>query len=258
MYPALVNCSPATRAKQLTVALHWDRSLPKQSGNALGLTDCLFRAGERSSTIAAYWLVRQRAAEYQLLVEQAEFLESLVPVALDRRHEPSGATDMLRLVSQKMAAKAASNEAMLALVEAQYALALKIGAVADAAWPLASTVPHSGGYELRLGDVPPAMVESPAGQRLVSAVPELGQSVLQRAAAVVEADAMRVAVADRYRTGATTIDEALGAVTVQTERTVAFLDTLTQYNRAIADYAILVLPSNIAADKLAASLVIKP
>ena len=55
---------------------------------------------------------------------------------------------MLRLHAAQTAAKAAVGEAQVALVEAQYALALRIGALADAAWPRASTAPHSGSYLL--------------------------------------------------------------------------------------------------------------
>ncbi len=104
----------------------------------MSLADCLLReaGGDRRATIEAYWLVRQRAAEYQVLVQQAEMLDGLVPVVLERRNEPSGAAEMLRLHAAQTAAQAATREAHAALVEAQYALAQRIGATADAAWPL--------------------------------------------------------------------------------------------------------------------------
>ena len=157
LYPALRDTQPAVRAKQLTVALHWDRSLPEGAGKPISLADCMLReaGGDRRATIEAYWLVRQRAAEYQVLVQQSEMLEALMPVVLERRSQPSGPAEMLRLHAAQTAAQAATREAQVALLEAQYALAQRIGAMADAAWPLASTVPHSGSYLLKL-DAQPA------------------------------------------------------------------------------------------------------
>ena len=105
LYPALLNAAPAVRAKQLTVALHWDRSLPEGIGKPMSLADCLLRdpGSDRRATIEAYWRLRQRAAEYQVLVQQAELLEDLAPVALERRNEPSGAAEMLRLHAAQLA-----------------------------------------------------------------------------------------------------------------------------------------------------------
>ena len=44
----------------------------------------------------------------------------------------------------------------------------------------------------------------------------------------------------------------------QTQQTLAFLDILTDYNRAIAEYVLTVLPPATPADKLVAALVVKP
>ena len=57
-------------------------------------------------------------------------------------------------------------------------------------------------------------------------MPALGESVQQHATAVVEADAARVAAAEKYRAGAAAIDQAIDAVAAQTEQTMAFLDSL--------------------------------
>ena len=128
---------------------------------------------------------------------------------LERRNEPSGAADMLRLqAAQTGRRRRCCDEAHVALVEAQYALALRIGAVADAAWPLASTVPHSGSYLLKLDAQPRNLAESWPVRRLAATMPGLGESVQQRAAAVVDADAARVAAAERYAAGGATIERS--------------------------------------------------
>jgi hypothetical protein len=260
LYPALVTSQPGARAKQLTLALHWDRSLPEGSGRAINLADCLTRDGSMNHrpTIEAYWLVRQRAAQYQVLTGQLELLDSLASVVLERRNDRSGATDMLRLQAAQQSTRAMMREAHVALVEAQYALALRLGAVADDAWPLASTVPHSGSYLLKIEAQPRAVAESWPVRRLAATMPGLSESVQRRAAAVVDADAARVTAAEKYAAGAAAFDRLLDSVATQTEQTSAFLESLTAYNRAIAEYATTVLPQGIPAAKLVAALVAKP
>ncbi len=260
LYSALVAATPTARAKQLAVALYWDRSLPKDSGKPIGLADCLLRDGsvDHRATIEAYWLVRQRAAEYQLLAEQVELLDAIGPVALERRNQPSGAADMLRLQTAQLAAKATMRDGQVALIEAQYALALRIGALADATWPLASTVPHTGSYSLKLERQPPNLAESWPVRRLAATMPGLGENVQERAAAVVDADAARVAAIDKYAVGVATIDQAIEGVGEQTEQTSAFLDAVAAYNSAIAEYATTVLPPGTPPSKFVTALVTKP
>jgi hypothetical protein len=259
LYPALVDAAPPVRAKQLTVALNWDRSLPEGAGKPLTLADCLMggTSGDRRATIEAYWLTRQRAAEYQAILQESEMLDALVPAVLDRRLQPAGATEMLRLRWAQTAAQAAGRQAQVALVEAQYALAVRLGTTAESAWPLASTVPHSGSYLLRLEAQPRALVESWPVRRLAATIPGLGDNVQQRASAVVEADAARVAAAEKYQTGEAPFEQVLEGIGQQTQQTLAFLDTLTDYNRAIAEYVLAVLPPTTPADKLVAALVVK-
>ena len=259
LYPALLDAAPAARAKELTAALHWDRSLPQGIGQPMNLLDCLMRdtGTDRRATINAYWRVRQRAAEYQVLAQQVELLGAFDPLALERRKAPAGAVEMLRLRRAQLAAEASLREAHVALIEAQYALAVRLGATGEAAWPLASTVPHAGKYLLMVEAQPPAVAQSWPVRRLTATIPRLGESVQQHAASVVESDAARVAAAEKYRDGAP-LDPAIEGIALQTKLTLALLETLTEYNRAIAEYALTVLPSAVAADRLVSALVVKP
>ena len=74
--------------------------------------------------------------------------------------------------------------------------------------------------------------------------------------AVVEADANRAAVTEAYQFGSQPITPVLDAVTRQTEETFTFLETLTEYNETIADYALRVLRSNVRGGELARALVV--
>ena len=260
LYPALADAAPAARAKQLTAVLHWDRSLPEAAGKPLSLADCLVRdpGADRRATIEAYWVVRQRAAEYQVRAQQVELLEALIPMVLEHRKDPSGATDMLRAHAAQLAAQASLREAHAALIESQYALALRIGATGEAAWPLASTIPHSGSYLLKVDAQPKALAESWPVRRLTAVIQSQSLSIQQSAAVVVEADAVRTAAAEQYRAGNGSIDAAIEGVSAQTQETLTLLQVLTDYNRAIADYVITVLPPSIPATRLVAALVVKP
>ncbi len=98
------------------------------------------------------------------------------------------------------------------------------------------------------------MARAPAGGD--SARP--GSERAQRAAAVVDADAARADAIDKYTVGRGAIGQAIDGVSEQTEQTFAFLEAVSAYNRAIAEYATTVLPPGTPPSKLAAALVAKP
>ncbi|MCC6125663.1 MAG: hypothetical protein IT426_11920 [Pirellulales bacterium] len=260
LYPALVDAAPAVRAKQLTLALHWDRGLPENTARPMSLSECLAReaGGNRRETLAVFWTARQRAAEYQAIAQELEFLENLSADALERRNEPSGAAEMLYLRAAKLSAKAALREAEAALTESQFELALRTQSTAEKLWPLPSTPPHSGGYELNLAAQPRQLALSRPMLRLAAAIPVQEVGVQERAAAAVDADAARAAALDAYRAGAKPLDAVLRAVAAQNRQTLAFLQSLSAYNGSIADFALAVLTPDVPSEKLAAALVVQP
>jgi len=258
LYPALLDADPAVRAKHLTTALHGNRVLPEPTGRPIELAECLsLKSGtDRRNVIAAYWLARQRAAEYQLRAEQIDLLEALVPSIVEHRHEPSAAEAMLQLRAAKLAADADLLQTRLNLLAAQYELARLSGLPLDGPWPVPATVPHSGPYLLKLEAQPPSLVASWPVRRLAATIPALADTLQQQAAAVVDADTARTEATAAYRAGLQPIDDVLLGIHHQTEETLVFLDTLTAYNRAIADYALAVLPSAIPGEQLLGTLVV--
>jgi hypothetical protein len=261
MFSSMMYSTPAVRAKQLTQAIHEEVAPNDSSGSkSVTLRDCLLRdaGGNRLATIDAYWLAWRRTAECKMLDRQAELLKGLVEVVLERRNDPAGAADMVRLQARREAAKAVAAQAQAARTETLYSLALRIGAVADAEWPTPSTAPHSGDYLLRLESQPRAVAESRTARRLTATVPALGESVRQHATALVESDSAQRQAVDRYRGRETSIDELLDAASRETQQTSAFLDALCDYNHAIAEYVLLVVPPTTPADRLVTALVVKP
>jgi hypothetical protein len=259
LYPALVDAKPAERAKQLALALHWDRSLPEGTGRPMTLEECLSRqiGGDRRPAIEAFWNARQCAAEYQAVSQELEFLDSLVPLVLERREKPQCAAEMLFLHAARQNAKTQLFEANAQLIEAQFELALRTQSAGESLWPLPTTAPHAGQYRLNLETQSPALRNSWPMRRLAAVIPEYGESVQQRAASVVTADTARAKAFESYITDRLPIEEVLDDVTRQTLQTHAFLQVLTDYNCSIAQYALSVLPADAQPSRIAAALVVK-
>ncbi|HEY4760610.1 MAG TPA: hypothetical protein VIH42_08530, partial [Thermoguttaceae bacterium] len=70
-------------------------------------------------------------------------------------------------------------------------------------------------------------------------------------------DTARVKASEKYLSGNLHIEQALEEIARQTEQTFAFLQTLTEYNQAIAQYALMVLPSDASPAKFTAALVVQ-
>jgi len=259
LYPALVEASPSVRAKQLTLALNWDRSLPEGAGKSVTLEECLSRqtGDDRRATVEAFWNARQKAAEYQAIAQEIEFLDNLVPPALERRARPEGTAAMLFLHAARQRAKADIQEAQAALIEAQFELALRTQSAAESLWPLPSTPPHAGQYSLNLEAQPHALVQSWPMRRLAAAIPACSTNLQECAASVVTADTVRAKSIEQYTAGNLPIEQVLEQVARQTQQTFDFLQTLTDYNRSIAQYALAILPPDAPPTRIAAALVVQ-
>jgi hypothetical protein len=259
LYPALVKASPSDRTKQLALALHWDRSLPEGTGKGATLEECLSRqaGADRRGVVDAFWLARQKAAEYQTISQAIEFLDAFVPQALERRARPGGAAEMLFLHAARQTAKADLLEAQAALIEAQFELALRTQSAGESLWPLPSDPPHAGQYALNLETQPPALVQSWPMRRLAAAIPACCTSLQDRAASVVAADAARAKAAELYAAGNLPIEQVLEQTALQTQQTFEFLRALTDYNCSIAQYALAVLPQDAPPTRVAAALIVR-
>jgi hypothetical protein len=255
IYAGLWDATPAIQARELTATLHLDRSLPPTASQPISLERALGKrsGGDLRGLIESYWLARQRAAEYQLCLQQLELLQGLDALADAQgaapRREPS-----LRRRALELAMTATALEAQVALDDADYELATRMGQAETAAYAPPKTVPYCGPYRLNLESLSPELVRSWPIRRLSEAIPRLYKTVERRAAAVVQADGLRAKYTQRYSKGEISADLVLDAINRQGEETRAFLTTLTDYNRAIAQYAAAVLPANIPNDTLLAVL----
>jgi hypothetical protein len=251
LYPALIDAAPAVQAKQLALALHWDRNLPENSTRPMSLADCLARdSGTRRETLAAYWLARERAAEYQAVSQEIDFLAGLASDA----ELPANSFDSLAIKAHQADAQAAIGESHAALIESQFELVLRTRCLAEKNWPLPTTTPHAGGFALNLAAQPREVAESHPILRLAATIPALSASVEQHATAVVAADTARSTAVDSYRAGGTNIATVLDAITNETRQSFAFLKTLTEYNLSTTDYILAVMPPGTTTEQLTATL----
>jgi len=251
LYPALVGLTPVARARELTSVLHWDRGLLKSPGRALPLTDALGAASadRRAAVINAYWLARQRMAEYQAAAELAEIVRVLPSEEAGR----SGANAALR--TAQAAAEASQIEAEAALLEVRFQLARSLGTENEFPWPLPSTTPHGGSYSLKADGMSADLARLPEVRRGLALIPGQAENVQRLARAVIEADLHRAARTAIYESGGGSLAEVLQAVQMQSDRTRDFLAALTEYNQSIARYVLAVAPPSTRVEVLAASLV---
>jgi len=253
LYPALVDATPDDQARQLTSVLHWDFALPEETGQKLSLAECLAGRvrGDRRELVDAFWIARQRAAEYQVLRQQAGWLEG-ISLTVEGAGQPLPSS----LRSAVGAARAAAEEARLAMLDARFEVATRLGRVSDAAWPIPSTAPHAGQYALKLDAQPRQLTASWPMRRLAELVPGLAETLKRRATAVVEADVARAAATTGWESGQRPLALVLDGVGRQTQQTLAYLQTLTDYNRAIAEYALTVLPPGTPNEQVVGALVL--
>jgi hypothetical protein len=258
LYPGLVDSKPGVRAQRLAEALFGCRLELPAAGKAVELRDCLreARTADRRELLSAYWRARQCAADYQVLEMHGDWLTELTPVTLEHRSRLGGPEEMLRLRAAQLAVKASLLDAQVRLLDAQFDLTRQAGLPLDSAWLLPTTAPHAGPYQLKLEAQPPQVANSLRVKRLATIIPSLASNLHDRSASVVEADGSRAVAMAAYQAGQHSLDHVLDALNRQTTETRAFLETVTEYNRALAAYVLNVAGSTVPSDKLVDALVL--
>ena len=162
----------------------------------------------------------------------------------------------------RLAAKAALDEARVALIESQFNLASRMDRVSDDIKKKKVEKRRKSRNGTAVGNVsakadaqPHKVADSWPVRRLAAVIPSLLASLEQQATAVVEADAARAIATADYEAGSLSIDRVLDSIDQQRDQTLAFLKTLTEYNQAVAQYVLTVLPPETKTDTLVKALV---
>jgi hypothetical protein len=268
LYQALLEVNAPARVQKLSGLLHWDRSLPSDTGQPTPLADCLrsVAAQQRLAVVAAYWRTRERAARYQVLNDQFEQLNALSTVVIGKRGQQGMAEAGVRLQAARLAAQASVLEAHVALLNAEFELTQSAGRRVEDPWLLPATPPQSGRYVVGGADAPGG-----PGHHWGKMVTLRHGELEERADAVIRADALRAELVNETRQTAaksaphagraaadqaSPLDRLLWAIARQTDQTLTFLHELTDYNSAIARYVLAILPPGTSNDELVKKLVI--
>ncbi len=264
-YEGLLDVASAPiRVQKLGNLLHWDRNLATDAGRPMALAECLREAPvqNRLAVIDAFWRTREKAALLQLHQDQLDQLNSLQSIAVPQPGFPFTAEAGVRLQAVRRATRATILDAQIEFLSAQADLMQTLGRPLEGVWVLPATPPQAGRYLVSIR----ARRGYSRGAKWAERMALEYDKLQHRADAVMQCDAHRSellrvarqnnAVHDTADARMTPLDRVLWAVSRQNQQTRGFLHDLTEYNRAIANYALLTLPENVSGDQLAGKLAI--
>ena len=258
LYPGLEKTSPSVQAENLAWSFHGPTE-PKRNLRQEKLLSCLQRVSptQRRELLEAYWVLWQQRAQIIALEQQKANLDKLGMAILQ---QPSGflrAAERLLWRIALLATEAEQMEAQVRLLEREEKLARLLGIGLEGTL-VPATVPYTGPYNLQLETLDQKVRSSWAVRRAAGMVPFLYTDLQQRAKAVVQADQARTELFQQYGRGQRPLHDLLAAYEQQKQATFEFLQTLTDYNQAIADYVVLVVSPDLPAEKFLGTLVKEP
>ncbi len=258
LYPGLFRADTNVQVEQLAFSFHAPTH-PKENVRQEKLLACLqqISAPRRRELLEAYWLLWHQWAETIASQQQQEQLQKLGELILQQVSRPLGAEGRLLWRILLLAQEAEQMEAQIRLLERQEKLAQILGQPAEENLAPA-TMPYTGPYNLRLEVLAPNLRARWAVRRAAGLVPLLYADLQQRAKAVVQADQLRSEWFQQYSLGQRSLDEVLTACLQQKQATSEFLQTLIDYNQAIADYVLLVVPEDLPPEQFVRTLVKEP
>jgi hypothetical protein len=244
VYHALVGLDAAAQARQLTAMLNSGRAAAEAVGRPLTLAECLsaIPATHRAAILDLYWRASEQAARYQTFLQQTAWLAAI-------EAGPAGALNAAR-----QAAEAEQWEGRAALLEAEFQLAARLD-WRQMPWPLPITQPHCGPCPVELKPLDLQRPEWQFGAELMALIPKLDQSVGEHAAATVAADQLRADLGAGFQAGRVPMERLIAAVHRQTDETLGLARALSDYNRAVGQYAAVTVPAQVPGAQLAALLV---
>ena len=190
--------------------------------------------------VRAYWRLVEAAADYTFCRDHVKGLER---VRTGGRGEAS-----LRLAATT--ATAQLRDAGLAAVRRQYELAEVTRLPAGSSPPLPADSPLVLRYDTKFDQLFAARTP-PEGARLSDkTLPIQHQAIEDRAAAVQAAEDASAAVTENYRDGRGDSAAVVACSRELLRQQRAFIETVCAYNRNIADYALLVVPTTTTPQEL--------
>ena len=153
-----------------------------------------------------------------------------------------------------MAVEAQSIDAQADCVAADFHLAAVAGLSTDKALPQPTSLPFAGHFQLPLFLRETAGANDSKARRAEAEIPRWEAVISDHAAALTEANAARAAATTDFFASRTTVEHVLATIDVQGSESVAFLQTLTDYNRAVAQNVMRHTAPNVSPEMLATAL----
>jgi hypothetical protein len=243
-------------AQAVAERLHAEPSLPAGDSERLTLAAFLSQAAvvERPVALAAYWRLVEQVGRYRLFERQLRVLQGLRTAAA-AADDPAG---QARLTGEIAAVEADLADAQTQLEAAQSEAArvlARTGYRPVAILPV--TAPHAGRYQTKLQAQPIDLAASRRVRRAVALVDSLHPALVGHAQALVAAEEARAVAAQALSQGKGDLPVTVDLARQERLKALALLQRLTDYNLAIGDYALAVLPTALPPEQLARSLVIE-
>jgi hypothetical protein len=258
LWRGLINVDTPLRTQRLSSYLHAEETLPRNGGRAVTLAECLAmcQPQARRDVIHAYWYAKEAIAVHQVLLDEANALDSLFQPATKLATVAGGQEAGVRLQAMRRSVQAAILDAKISMIEAQAELTEFCTGRLTEEMLVPSSVPHGGRYQLRLEDLSQQLIDAKGLEQLGSLVKVLHAQMVDHAGTVVYADTARASALGRLGGGPPALNAAMAFVERQTSHTVFFLRATTKYNIAIANYVLEIVPPNANADQLESALVL--
>ncbi len=229
------------------------------SGQPLTLAELLSSPGDaqtRLTRLEAYWQLASAAAAYRYASADVRFYSEWC----DQLAQPAGANtavDSHSAIPTALRAWLAAAQARQAQREAGFHASqghlASLLASDTLFWP--SDRPHTAVYHTRYESLFPDQTPPPRLTFLFHNLPLAQQAINAEAAAIVaQAEAVE-AVEQAWQTGAGTIDDIGSRRAELSRQRRQLLDLVYEYNLAIAEFALSVVPAEVPGDQLAAMLV---
>lgn len=228
----------------------------KEQVERLGLAAFLTRATavERPAALAAYWRLAEQAGRKRVIAQQLGVLKGLQASAT-LPDDPAGKA---RLAGEIVALEADLADAGVQL-EAAQGEAARVLALDDKALPvLPASLPHAGRYQAHLDAQPANVANNRKVRHAATLIAAIHPAIAGHAAALVATEQARAVEAQAVERGGKQLEATLDAARQERLKSLALLQRLTDYNLAIGEYVLAVLPANTPADQLARSLVLSP
>lgn len=237
---------------KLAAAIFGD-SVAEVVGEAWPLSRCLQRVSseQRPELLRRYWEAARSKARYTLLVKKSAALAELRAALADTADSGSLAPAQLR--AAEAATDAQLQDARAVLTEASERLTTLVAADAVNGRIIPADVPWTGRYAVRLDEMPTDLQSAPDVQAAADMIERLQATVGRYQSALEHAQR---AYRDHAGSAAgLTTAGALTCLDVGFHAAEDWTEAVFAYNRQIAEYAVAVAPSDLAADRFTAMLI---